>query len=87
MGMNTPLMKTKGNLTRFVIIIIFEGTFVGGVENSIPRYDAQNADSKIAATRTTGHRDAIESLCVLSTLLTLWFYSANHRVLLSSYDY
>jgi hypothetical protein len=54
MGMNTPLMKTKGNLTRFVIIIIFEGTFVGGVENSIPRYDAQNADSKIAATRTTG---------------------------------
>ena len=54
MGMNTPLMKTKGNLTRFVIIIIFEGTFVGGVENSIPRYEAQNADNRIAAARTTG---------------------------------
>ena len=54
MGMNTPLMKTSGNLTRFVIIIMFEGTFVGGVENSNPRYDEQNADIRMAAARTTG---------------------------------
>jgi hypothetical protein len=60
--MNTPLMKTSGNLTRFVIIIMFEGRFVGGVEKSNPRYEAQNEDNRIAAARTTGLKMLIPAM-------------------------
>ena len=62
MGMNTPLMKTSGNLTRFVIIIMLEGRFVGGVENSNPRYEEQNADNRIAAARTAGLKMRIPTM-------------------------
>jgi hypothetical protein len=36
------------------IIIIFEGTLVGGVEKSVPKYEKQKADNKMAAAMTTG---------------------------------
>jgi hypothetical protein len=35
--MNIPLMKTNGNLNRLEIIMMFEGTLVGGVEKSVPK--------------------------------------------------
>ncbi len=45
-GMNMPLMKTNGNLTRVESIMMLDGAFVGGVDNSRPNEEKQ-APAKI----------------------------------------
>jgi len=40
-GINIPLMKTTGNLTRDDIIMILEGALVGGVDNNKPKEEKQ----------------------------------------------
>jgi hypothetical protein len=49
MGINTPLMKTRGNLTRLEIVMMLAGLSVGGVEKRVPRTAKQRAD-KITVT-------------------------------------
>lgn len=46
MGMNIPLMKTSGNLTRDEIIMMLDGAFVGGVDNNKPK-DEKHAPARI----------------------------------------
>ena len=53
-GMNTPLMNTSGNRTRFESIIMFDGLSVGGDEIRLPRAEKQKADRTISTARMSG---------------------------------
>jgi predicted transcriptional regulator len=56
MGMKTPLMNIRGNLTRFERVIIFAGLSVGGVEKSVPKTAKQMAERRIVMTSNMGLR-------------------------------
>ncbi len=50
-GMNTPLMKTRGNFIREDSIIMLEGLSVGGADRTNPNAEKQKEASTVPATR------------------------------------